>query len=176
MRSFDSSRFASPTMSSSCCATVPAVVVATATPYRHGRERSHKQVGISKKPKRRRRSDNSNSNQVRLLSHRSRPMSLFCLKPPACFVYRVSLLLLLLATVLLPAAAAATTGTTTTTEVPRLLQDVPNLSISPPVQLPTMPVPQLTPCDRSRKVFTSAAGEISDGPTGANYTQASKVH
>lgn len=32
---------------------------------------------------------------------------------------------------------------------------------------------QLTPCDRSRKVFTSASGEISDGPTGANYTQAS---
>lgn len=32
---------------------------------------------------------------------------------------------------------------------------------------------QQQPCDRSRRVFTDIQGEISDGPTGFNYTQVS---
>lgn len=32
---------------------------------------------------------------------------------------------------------------------------------------------QQQPCDRSRRVFTDVQGEISDGPTGFNYTQVS---
>lgn len=35
---------------------------------------------------------------------------------------------------------------------------------------------QLKPCDRSRKVFTSPSGEISDGPTGTNYTQVKSLN
>lgn len=33
--------------------------------------------------------------------------------------------------------------------------------------------PPAQPCDRTRRVFTDAYGEISDGPTGFNYTQVS---
>lgn len=32
---------------------------------------------------------------------------------------------------------------------------------------------QQQPCDRTRRVFTEAFGEISDGPAGSNYTQVS---
>lgn len=35
---------------------------------------------------------------------------------------------------------------------------------------------QQQPCDRSRRVFTDLQGEISDGPTGFNYTQVSILH
>lgn len=31
--------------------------------------------------------------------------------------------------------------------------------------------PPAQPCDRTRRVFTEAYGEISDGPNGSNYTQ-----
>lgn len=33
--------------------------------------------------------------------------------------------------------------------------------------------PPAQPCDRTRRVFTEAYGEISDGPIGFNYTQVS---
>ncbi len=33
--------------------------------------------------------------------------------------------------------------------------------------------PPAQPCDRTRRVFTEAYGEISDGPIGSNYTQVS---
>lgn len=32
-------------------------------------------------------------------------------------------------------------------------------------------IPPPAPCDRTRRVFTEAYGEISDGPIGFNYTQ-----
>lgn len=41
-----------------------------------------------------------------------------------------------------------------------------------PVQQQQQPFrQQQQPCDRTRRVFTEAHGEISDGPAGSNYTQ-----
>lgn len=139
------------------------VVVAAAAPYRHWRE-SHKQVGISKKPKRRRRIKVENGEPV----IRCKSVSL------AAFVWSICLVLL--------SVCATNAGVSPTprgtAEVDQIISGTTTLEIDPSqrpqIIPPTMPPPPLTPCDRSRKVFTNlSSGEISDGPTGANYTQAS---
>lgn len=51
-----------------------------------------------------------------------------------------------------------------------------NIGILNVASLPTSQQQQQQPqqpCNRSRRVFTDAQGEISDGPTGSNYTQVS---
>lgn len=45
------------------------------------------------------------------------------------------------------------------------------LTLLLPLSSEQLHVPPPVPCDRSRKVFTEPFGEISDGPSGHNYTQ-----
>lgn len=49
-------------------------------------------------------------------------------------------------------------------------EQVPPQQQIPPAQQQTTRQQQ-QPCDRTRRVFTEAHGEISDGPAGSNYTQ-----
>lgn len=133
-------------------------VVAAAAPYRHWRE-SHKQVGISQKSKRRRRiKDEEPVNK----------WGTVCGHQSAALVWSICLVFLCVV------SASAGDSPTPVEEVDRIISATGTTPGIDPSQRPPITPPPLTPCDRSRKVFTNlSSGEISDGPTGANYTQAS---
>lgn len=150
-------------------------------PRRGGGGGGHKQVGIHKKPKRRRRSSKIAKER------KSRLRRMFPLSSPS---WGHSLLVL----VLVLAAVVHAEDSYQPTTLPNIssregggtgagVEEVADTSAGggggpggsglPPRPLSSSAnqQQQLKPCDRSRKVFTSPSGEISDGPTGTNYTQ-----
>lgn len=86
-----------------------------------------------------------------------------------------ALLICIIGGVVVPVEAGDSPTVTPTLSVQELAKSS-NTGDTSSTPLPLIPsslgttVP-LQPCDRSRKVFTSSYGEISDGPTGTNYTQ-----
>lgn len=169
--------------------------VSVVTPYHRrrgcGGGGGHKQVVINKKPKRRRRSETAEQEHSKILvvDWLKRRMMLPSTQFGRPFLLNLLLLFLLLfhftASGGLVLAEDSQTSTTTlphTISIPS--EDVGESTAGapetgPPIRpsafVPTSPQPKLTACDRSRKVFTSASGEISDGPTGTNYTQVRTV-
>lgn len=139
--------------------------------FSRGGDGCPKLIVINKKPKRRRR---RNKRTTELLSnHQSRPR--FRPFPFAAYLSGHSMWFLLVLVHLTGYGARAETVTLPSS----ILSGADEVTESgPPFRpstflplAPSPPPPAATPCDRSRKVFTSASGEISDGPTGANYTQ-----
>lgn len=143
-----------------------------------------KQVVIKKMPNRRRREKTKSPTSPDETHHSSRRQT--CYFRPFPVHLRplvVVLLVLLIPSIELSAAHGETPFASTTlsslspgyeTDTTAGGQTPGSPTILPPLLMPlTSQQPQ--PCDRSRKVFTSAFGEISDGPVGANYTQASTI-